>query len=597
MAGPALAQELREPVVTPAVQVTKTVDPARAHNQPQLLVSPKDPDTLAIVEAEFLTSTCSVHVSLDGGRTWRKAAGKPVPPGYRSCSRPAFGPYLAARFGADGTLFVVGAGSDSSGGKGPTDAYLARSNDLGETWEYSIIAKSKEREFVLQDKAKAPGMERFGYVRMAVHPTDPDRVYAGFRVQNQEGGGGAITDSAPRSWVYVSTDGGRTWNSGADIMEKTFTRDEVLGSDVPAMSVASDGTIYAFTKERPPPAPPAPAAPTTPAPAAPAPTPGPSPLPPGPATACQPLKNLAPASPAASPTAAASPSPSPSPSPRPSPGAPGAGARLLMSVSKDDGKTWEAKSIDESGVVCIPCLTTPETALDPKTGAVYVVFEQSDSPPPNARDDRNIWFMRSTDGGGTWSERKKLNDDDDPNRQPNYDQFFPGISVAPNGRVDVAWYDFRTDALYNPEGTGKTNRSNETCWDVFYTYSADGGKTWAKNLRVSDRTMNQNEGYVLHLSYDVRGPIGIASTDAVAHVGWSDSRAGHVELPAEDVYVAGVVHAAGGAEGAGGIQAPSVLMGAAGGLLLAGLVAFGVSRRAARAGPAGQAGLGGRLDH
>ncbi len=76
-------------------------------------------------------------------------------------------------------------------------------------------------------------------------------------------------------------------------------------------------------------------------------------------------------------------------------------------------------------------------------------------------------------------------------------------------------------------------------------YSSDGGKTWAKNLRVSDRSMNQNEGYVLNPAYDLRGPMAIASTDDAASIAWPDSRAGRVDLPAEDLYFASVIHDAG----------------------------------------------------
>ncbi len=586
-ASAGVAQEQEPPAVTGSVQVTDDVNPTRAHNQPQVLVHPDDDELLAVVEADFLSSTCQVHISRDGGRTWTKASGSPVPPEYPACSRPTFGPYLAAAFGVDGTLYMVAAGSETGGNRGPTDAFVARSTDLGETWEFSVIAASEEVEYTTRDGETLTEGERYGYVRMATHPTDPDLVYAGFRVQPAEA---PFAQVPVRSVVSTSTDGGRTWSEPVDVMDQTFSRDEVYGSDAPSVAVAGDGTIYAFTKERPPPAPPPPT---------PAPPETPVPTPPGPATLCQPASAAAATVPpegAAPPVTEGLPSASttttteaPATTPTtaaPGPGEPGAGSRLLMSKSTDGGQTWEASVVDDRGLVCVPCLTTPEATLDPETGDLYLVFEQSESPPPNARDNRDIWFMRSTDSGGTWSDPIQLNDDDDPDRNPNYDQLFPGIDVSPDGRIDIAWYDFRTDGLYNPAGTGKADRSEETCWDVFSTYSTDGGATWAPNIRVSDRSMNQNEGYVLNLAYDLRGPIGVASTNDAAYIGWSDSRSGRVDLPAEDAYVASIAHAVDEGEDRS-VQPLSVGLGVGIGLLVGGLAALVATRLARRRRPAG----------
>lgn len=47
--------------------------------------------------------------------------------------------------------------------------------------------------------------------------------------------------------------------------------------------------------------------------------------------------------------------------------------------------------------------------------------------------DLDVFLRVSTDSGKTWGERQVLNDD-----TGKANQFEPGISVAANGRVDVA---------------------------------------------------------------------------------------------------------------------------------------------------------------
>jgi len=139
----------------------------------------------------------------------------------------------------------------------------------------------------------------------------------------------------------------------------------------------------------------------------------------------------------------------------------------------------------------------------------------------------NIFLKGSTDGGKTWGKLVQLNDD-----KANVDHYYPGISVAPNGRIDVAWIDFRSSLGFDSTATPKT----EKFWDLYYTYSTDGGKTWSRNMRISDRSMNKNEGYTVNDNYGMMGPAGVASTDDTTYFSWSDSRRGTVQSPVEDYY-------------------------------------------------------------
>jgi hypothetical protein len=52
-------------------------------------------------------------------------------------------------------------------------------------------------------------------------------------------------------------------------------------------------------------------------------------------------------------------------------------------------------------------------------------------------------FVRSTDGGQTFSAPHRINDDPTPQSKWHWIGKF---SVAPNGRLDAVWYDTRNAA-------------------------------------------------------------------------------------------------------------------------------------------------------
>jgi len=103
-------------------------------------------------------------------------------------------------------------------------------------------------------------------------------------------------------------------------------------------------------------------------------------------------------------------------------------------------------------------------APGPSRGNVYVVASVN---PPGA-DPLDVHFIRSTDGGETWSNPVKVNDD---GSNSNW-QWFGAVSASPNGRIDVAWNDTRE--------AGQAAQS-----EVYYAYSWDQGQTWSPNVAVS----------------------------------------------------------------------------------------------------------------
>lgn len=180
---------------------------------------------------------------------------------------------------------------------------------------------------------------------------------------------------------------------------------------------------------------------------------------------------------------------------------------------------------------------------------------------------QEVFLISSTDAGKTWSEPVRLPDDA---KSRNIEHYNPGISVAPNGRVDVAWFDFRDDPYFVARAGTVAPRIRFA--EVYMTSSTDGGKTWGPNVKITDRSIDTSIG-VTFSNYGLRGTIGIASTDDAAYVVWPDSRSGKADLDAEDAYLTRVRFSDDAIAGTAGdsSKAPWVALGAAIAVVLGGL--------------------------
>ena len=123
----------------------------------------------------------------------------------------------------------------------------------------------------------------------------------------------------------------------------------------------------------------------------------------------------------------------------------------------------------------------PDVAVDPGSGALYVVWE--DSRFSGTHDD--IAISKSTDEGRTWSAPTKAN------LTPNGAiAFTPAVDVLPDGAVAVTYYDIRN----NTPAAGLPT-------DFFVAHSHDGGTTWSEAAITSasfDDTFAPNSrGYFL----------------------------------------------------------------------------------------------------
>ncbi|PLX00813.1 MAG: glycosyl hydrolase [Marinilabiliales bacterium] len=149
---------------------------------------------------------------------------------------------------------------------------------------------------------------------------------------------------------------------------------------------------------------------------------------------------------------------------------------IVFDRSLDGGETWLDDDIfvsDQPGGwdYDIPgikrCNGLPITCCDlsysPNRGTIYVNWTDQ----RNGEDDTDVWIAKSTDGGNTWSEPIRVNND-----PPGKQQFFSWMTIdGANGNIYVVFYDRRN---YDDRNT-----------DVYIAYSTDGGETF-ENVLISE---------------------------------------------------------------------------------------------------------------
>lgn len=165
---------------------------------------------------------------------------------------------------------------------------------------------------------------------------------------------------------------------------------------------------------------------------------------------------------------------------------PKAGA-IYIDRSTDGGVTWGADTLARNVSTLPNHLATlnnqasqddarsrgfPVIEADPTdaTGQTLYLTWAEDPDGTISGDEADIYFMRSLNGGTTWSTPLRVNNDATIN-----DQFAPWMDVKADGTIDIAWYDKRL-------------APNDDAWDVFIASSTDGGLSFGPNVRLTDVT-------------------------------------------------------------------------------------------------------------
>jgi hypothetical protein len=137
--------------------------------------------------------------------------------------------------------------------------------------------------------------------------------------------------------------------------------------------------------------------------------------------------------------------------------------------------------------------------------------------------DADILLIYSWDGGQSWSEPIRVNNDEEGN---GFDQFFSAVAVSPQGWVHMVFYDRRDD------------ENNTFLW-AYYAISKDGGQNFTFNMNMSDE--NFNGDYSRDGDNDFIGDyVGITATNTTAYAVWCDTRDGTSESGRSEIYFGAV---------------------------------------------------------
>ncbi|MDP9401738.1 MAG: glycoside hydrolase [Actinomycetota bacterium] len=182
---------------------------------------------------------------------------------------------------------------------------------------------------------------------------------------------------------------------------------------------------------------------------------------------------------------------------------------LVLSRSSDGGRTWREALVDDGVVpterIIVLFPPSPSLAVAPKGEKLYVAFTDGRG------GDADVRVWTSDDGGASFGAGRRVNDTpvgDDTS------QYLPRLAVAPNGRVDVVYYDRRGD---------RENVMNH----VSLQWSSDAGRTWRPRLRLTDRAFDSRIGFGSERDLpDLGSRLGLVSTEQRALAVWTDTRAG-----------------------------------------------------------------------
>ena len=188
-----------------------------------------------------------------------------------------------------------------------------------------------------------------------------------------------------------------------------------------------------------------------------------------------------------------------------------------MSISTDGGATWSSATEIISGIkgtrnndpLAHRTSSFPSMTVNQENGTVYVVWANYGVPGTNTGDWVNVYMIKSTDHGQTWSTPVQVSQS--PNTDGTY-SYMPWITWDnASGALAVIFLD-------NRNCTGDDA-------EAWVAISLDDGDTW-EDFRVSDVSWTTKGIPGLASGY-MGDYIGISASNGIVYPVWSDDRTGN----------------------------------------------------------------------
>ena len=191
---------------------------------------------------------------------------------------------------------------------------------------------------------------------------------------------------------------------------------------------------------------------------------------------------------------------------------------LVLARSPDQGRSWEESVVDRRlraisrFIVFIPPFPSVTVGRD---GRVYAAFHDM------RLGDPDVLLWSRGPGESSWQGPTRVND---TKQRDGTSQYMPKLSVAPNGRLDVLYYDRRADR--------RRNVMNE----VSLQSSFDAGRSFGPSLRLSSRPFDSRIGFAAKEGLpDLGSRLGLLSDDRGALGVWTDTRSGTPATQKQDI--------------------------------------------------------------